>query len=142
MPYQNILLCVDSSEESNKAFNRALKVTNENGAKLTLAHVVDIPIYSDYKPYDAEILNVARTSAERLLEEFKAKAVESGITNVQVILESGSAKREIIKTIMPKVDPDLVIVGATGTNALERVLVGSVSEYIIRHSPSDVLVVR
>ncbi|HHQ0107144.1 TPA: universal stress protein, partial [Listeria monocytogenes] len=37
---------------------------------------------------------------------------------------------------------DLIMCGATGLNAVERLLIGSVSEYIIRHSPCDVLVVR
>lgn len=142
MAYSSILVAVDSSKESAAAFERAVKIAVENTATLAIAHIVDIPIYSDYKPYDAEILNLAKESAENLLSEFKSRAVAEGVHDVQLILESGSAKREIIKGVIPKIDPDLVVVGATGTNALERVLVGSVSEYIIRHAPCDVLVVR
>ncbi|MFR9373884.1 universal stress protein, partial [Streptococcus pneumoniae] len=37
---------------------------------------------------------------------------------------------------------DLILVGATGLNAFERLLVGSSSEYILRHAKVDLLVVR
>ncbi|OEF96721.1 universal stress protein [Desulfuribacillus alkaliarsenatis] len=142
MAYKSILVAVDSSNESKKAFSRAVTLATENNATLTITHVVDIPIYSDYKPYDAEILNLAKQSAEELIVEFKNSALNTGVSKVETLLETGSAKREIIQTIIPKANPDLIVVGATGTNALERVLVGSVSEYIIRHAPCDVLVVR
>lgn len=142
MAYKSILTAVDSSKESEKAFARALAMAIEDGAKLTLTHVVDIPTHSDYRQYDATIMELAKESATEMLDEFKAKAAEQGLDNLEYILEFGSAKREIVKTIIPKVSPDLVIVGATGTNALERVLVGSVSDYIIRHAPCDVLVIR
>lgn len=142
MIYKKILVAVDSSKEATLAFSRALQLAKETGAQLFVTHVVDIPVYSDYKPYDSEILNMARVGAEEMLDEFKQQAAAAGVSNVEIMLETGSAKREIIKNVMPKVSPDLVVVGATGTNALERVLVGSVSEYIIRHAPCEVLVVR
>ena len=34
------------------------------------------------------------------------------------------------------------MLGATGLNAVERLFIGSVSEYVIRHAPCDVLIVR
>jgi len=143
MPYTTILVAVDSSEESKQAFARSITSAKKNdGASLTIAHVVDIPTHSDYRQYDAAIMELAKKSATEMLDGFKDEAIAAGLTDVQVVLEFGSAKREIIKTIVPKVNPDLIIVGATGTNALERVLVGSVSDYIIRHAPCDVLVVR
>lgn len=142
MAYKTILVAVDSSKESRLAFERAIKLAKENDANLTVAHVVDLPIYSDYKPYDVQIMNLAKETSEELMTTFKALASSEGLPDIETIIETGSAKREIIKNIIPKINPDLVILGATGTNALERVLVGSVSEYIIRHAPCDVLVVR
>lgn len=142
MVYKSILVAVDSSNQSKKAVERAIRVAIENEANLTISHIVDIPVYSDYKHFDAEILNLAKQTAEEMVKKFKEQALEAGVTDVAVIIEAGSAKREIIRSIIPKIDPDLVVLGATGVNALERVLVGSVSEYIIRHAPVDVLIVR
>lgn len=142
MPYNNILVAVDSSKESKKAFERALQLAKENNTPLAIAHVVDFPIYSDYKPYDTQIIDLAKESAGELMTNFKNQAVAFGLPDIEIIIRTGSAKRELIKQVIPEVKPDLIVLGATGTNALERVLVGSVSEYIIRHAPCDVLVVR
>ena len=56
-------------------------------------------------------------------------------------------KWEIQKTLLARTIPDaeevdLILVGATGLNAFERLLVGSSSEYILRHAKVDLLVVR
>lgn len=142
MAYKSILIAVDSSIQSKKAFERAVKVAIETKAKLTITHIVDVPTHSDYRTFNIDLLNSAKTTAQELLDKYKEEAIAAGIAEVTVILEAGSPKREIIKTIVPKILPDLIVVGATGTNALERVLIGSVSEYILRHAPIDVLVVR
>ncbi len=51
------------------------------------------------------------------------------------------------KSIIPKklaheINADLIMSGTSGLNAVERFIVGSVSESIVRHAPCDVLVVR
>ena len=48
----------------------------------------------------------------------------------------------IPKKIVKDTNADLVVVGSTGLNAVERFIIGSVSEAIVRHAPCDVLVVR
>ena len=62
--------------------------------------------------------------------------------NVNVIVEYGSPKTMILKDISKKLDADLIICGATGLNAVERFLIGSVSENIVRSAKCDVLVIR
>jgi len=49
---------------------------------------------------------------------------------------------KIAKDVANKFEADLIICGATGLNAVERFLIGSVSENIVRQSSCDVLVVR
>ena len=58
------------------------------------------------------------------------------------VVEYGSPKAVIPKKIVKDTNADLVVVGSTGLNAVERFIIGSVSEAIVRHSPCDVLVVR
>lgn len=144
MPYSNILLAVDRSKESNRAFERALKVCKEHDAKLIIAHVLGLSTEIDFKLIgpDDQTMDLAKENSQKFLAEFKQKAVDYGLPSVEVVLEEGTPKRTIITEIIPKVKPDLVIVGATGMGTLDRVLVGSVSEHIVRHSPVDVLVVR
>ena len=56
--------------------------------------------------------------------------------------EFGSPKVIVAKQIPESENIDLIMLGATGLNAVERIFVGSVSEYVIRHARCDVMVVR
>ena len=54
----------------------------------------------------------------------------------------GNQKSLLANDIPSKEGVDLIMVGATGLNAFERLMVGSSSEYILRHAKVDLLVVR
>lgn len=58
------------------------------------------------------------------------------------ITEIGNPKTLLAKDIPIREKADLIMVGATGLNTFERLLIGSTSEYILRHSKVDMLVVR
>ena len=75
------------------------------------------------------------------MERYKKEADEAGIKDVDYYIQNGSPK-ELITTIANDNKVDLVICGATGLNAIERFLIGSVSEYVTRHVKCDVLLVR
>ena len=64
------------------------------------------------------------------------------VQDVSYTIEYGSPKALIAKQIPEDKKGDLIMVGATGLNAVERIFIGSVSEYVIRQAPCDVLVVR
>ncbi len=57
-------------------------------------------------------------------------------------MNTGSPKQIIAKEIPEDNHVDLIMLGATGLNAVERLFIGSVSEYVIRNATCDVLVVR
>ena len=64
------------------------------------------------------------------------------MTNVETRLELGPTKLLIPKNLANELNVDLIMCGASGLNAVERFMIGSVSEAIVRHAPCDVLVVR
>ncbi len=72
----------------------------------------------------------------------KKQAEDEGLTNINLVIEYGSPKNIITKELSSIVDADLIICGATGLNAVERFLIGSVSEAIVRSAKCDVLVIR
>jgi nucleotide-binding universal stress UspA family protein len=92
--------------------------------------------------YDPDIADRANKLAIDMLEKYHTQAIESGVRQVQFEIEYGSPKVKIPKEIAKKHDIDLIVCGATGMNAVERFLIGSVSEHITRYSPCDVLIVR
>ncbi len=68
--------------------------------------------------------------------------MKSVLKKIETVLEFGNPKSKISKEIAPNHKVDLIMCGATGLNAVERFLIGSVSEHIIRYAKCDVLVVR
>ena len=87
-------------------------------------------------------MSSAQQRSEELLNGYKEQAEAEGVENVKVVIEYGSPKNIITKELANLVEADLIICGATGLNAVERFLIGSVSEAIVRSAKCDVLVIR
>ena len=65
-----------------------------------------------------------------------------GLSDVHLLLEHGSPKKLIARDLPNSYDIDLIMLGATGLNTVERFFIGSVSENVVRSALCDVLVVR
>lgn len=142
LSYNNIIIAIDGSEASKKAFNKAITIARNNKSRLILTHVVDSRTFATAEAYDRTLAERADEYAEELLEQFTNKAEQFGLTNIEKCIEYGSPKLKIAKEIAEEYEADLIICGATGMNAVERFLIGSVSESITRYATCDVLVVR
>lgn len=142
MMYKNILVAVDGSSEALVAFNRAMEIAKLDGAKMTVAHVIELTTYLEVNTFQVNITDSMVDYANNLLAEYKEKALDGGVKEVATALEYGDPKAIIPKKIAPDNKVDLIVCGATGLNAVERFFIGSVSENITRRSTCDVLVVR
>ncbi|WP_216828983.1 universal stress protein [Alkalihalobacterium elongatum] len=140
--YRNVLVAVDGSEEANVALNKAFDIVKKDNAQLFIAHVIDTRTFATVEQYDRTVVSRAEGYAKELLNEYKVKAEEAGVTNATTVLDFGSPKVRIAKDIAQKHEIDLIVTGATGLNAVERILIGSVSEAITRNAKCDVLIVR
>ena len=140
--YKNILIAVDGSHEAEWAFNKAVAVAKRNDAKLTIMNVIDSRTYTSFEVYDSNFTEKSKSFAEKLLDGYRQIAEEEGLTNVETKLEFGSPKSIIPKKATEEGNIDLIMCGTSGLNAVERFIVGSVSEAIVRHAECDVLVVR
>ena len=140
--YNQIIVAVDGSKESEWAFKKAVEIAKRNDANLNLVNIIDTRSYSAVEAYDRSIAERAQSFAVELLEGYKEQAAAAGLTHVNVIVEYGSPKTMIPREIPKKIEADLIICGATGLNPVERFLIGSVSENIVRAAKCDVLVVR
>ncbi|GKV54595.1 universal stress protein [Sporosarcina sp. NCCP-2222] len=142
MQYKQIIVAVDGSKESEWAFKKAVAITERNSATLNLVNIIDTRSYAAVEAYDRSIAERAQTFAEELLNGYKAEAEKAGLQNVNIYVEYGSPKTMITRDLSSKLSADLIICGATGLNKVERFLIGSVSENIVRSAKCDVLVVR
>lgn len=139
--YSKILVAVDGSKEAKKALKKAIEVAKKESAKIYIAHIVDTRSFATVEQYDRAIVTRAEEYAKDMLNEYKEEAEKEGI-EAEVVLDFGSPKVRISKEISKKYEIDLIITGATGLNTVERLLIGSVSEYIARSANCDVLIVR
>lgn len=140
--YQNIMVAVDGSHEAELAFEKGVNVALRNNSRLTIAHVIDTRALQSVSTFDAEVYEELQEDAKKLMDQYAEKAKEAGVTNVVKVVEMGNPKTLLATDIPEEQKVDLIMVGATGLNAFERLLVGSSSEYILRHAKVDLLVVR
>jgi nucleotide-binding universal stress UspA family protein len=140
--YDHILVAMDGSKESEWALENSIEIAKRNHAKLLLAHVIDTRSFMLIDSYDPEIADRANKLAIDMLEKYQSQAIDAGVSSVKYEIEYGSPKVKIPKEMAKKHQIDLIVCGATGMNAVERFLIGSVSEHITRYAPCDVLIVR
>ncbi|MEH7494847.1 universal stress protein [Neobacillus sp. 3P2-tot-E-2] len=140
--YDHILVAIDGSKESEWALEKSIEIAKRNNAKLLLAHVIDTRSFLLIDSYDPDIVERANKLAIDMLEKYQTQAINAGVSHVHYEIEYGSPKVKIPKEIAKKHTIDLIVCGATGMNAVERFLIGSVSEHITRYSSCDVLIVR
>lgn len=144
--YSSILVPVDGSKQSERAFKKALAIAKRNSAKLVLAHVVDPGFIQDLDHiggrYHDQLMRNAVNRANTILDELEQIAGIDGHHDIIKVIRQGTPKEEIARNLATEHKIDLIVMGATGRNAVEKFLVGSTSEYVLRHAICDVLIVR
>jgi nucleotide-binding universal stress UspA family protein len=149
---KNILLPVDGSPFMERNINYACDLVVVMKAKLTLIHAVvtpakasstdPLPLRSPLQlptPVDQESF---RGRGVRILQNAKNVAEDRGV-DAEILLEtaSGNPAEKIIEVAEEK-KIDLIIIGSRGHGLLRNVLIGSVCNTVINHSPCPVLAVR
>ncbi|HLR79062.1 MAG TPA: universal stress protein [Bacillota bacterium] len=142
LQYKNVVVAVDGSKASEKAFKKSVSIAKRNHSRLIIAHVVDTRTYALAEAYERTLIEHAENHAKEIVNRYAEDAKTGGVENLVRCVEYGSPKVKIPKEIAKTFEADLIICGATGMNAVERLLMGSVSEGIARHATCDVLVVR
>ncbi len=138
--YKSIIVAVDGSKEADYAFRKSLDVAYRNpGSQLNIVNIIDSRYLG---PLDKELGEQVKEQTQQTLGRYKARAVAARVENVNIIIEYGSPKTVISKEIAKSVKADLIICGATGHTPVERFIIGSVSEAIVRTAKCDVLVIR
>ena len=143
LEYHNILVGLDGSELADKALKQEIEVAKRNHAKLFIAQIIpDEVSVSTSITYPASSLDAERKSTKLYLEEKAQEAKDQGVEEVQTIFKVGSPRRELAVTIPQEANIDLTIVGVSGKGAIERLLIGSVAQFISIHSTTNVLLVK
>jgi nucleotide-binding universal stress UspA family protein len=141
LQFARILVPVDFSEHSLKAFQKAVAFARQFGSELILTHIVEQIIYpGDWMYPPLAMSDFASEKREEIAGRLKALAAESGVRSQQIV-RIGRAWQEIVE-IAKERKADLLILATHGYTGLKHALLGSVAEKIVRHAPCPVLTVR
>lgn len=140
--YKHIQVSVDGSKEADMAFSKAVSVALRNHAALEILHVIDTRAFQNVSSFDSEMVEQVSSDASSKMERYADRAKKAGVEDVHYSIEFGSPKAIIGHDYPEKHHVDLIVLGATGLNAVERMLIGSVTEYVTRTANCDVLVIR
>lgn len=145
--YQRILVPVDGSATSNRGLDEAIKVASMTHGKLLLMHAIDDLSFSfalqASMAYTNDWHEFMRQDGEAILERARAKAEAAGVV-AEVTLSDRYARpvHERIADEANRWDADLIVIGTHGRRGLQRVLMGSAAEGVLRLASKPVLLVR
>lgn len=138
--YKKILTPTDGSDYSFYAAEHAAYLAKALGAKLYALNVVNSPLAFHAGIHYAESKVEMEDTGKEALKKIKALCDENGVECEEMIVD-GDPKTAIVE-VACKVGADCIVIGSLGMSALERVLIGSVSDSVLRHAPCPVLMVR
>ena len=138
---QKILVPIDFSDHSRKAFAYALKFAEQFGSELELVNVVTPVIYAEGMVLPAAMENLDQQTEEHAKKELDKMADEAPKVNVRTAVLTGNPYDEIV-THARKQKTDLLLITTHGRTGLQHFLLGSTAEKILRHAPCPVMVVR
>ena len=140
--YDRILVPTDGSEEGELAVCHALDLAAVHGASVRAIYVVDTARYAGM-PMETTwegVGDLLYDDGEAALETVCELAADRGV-DVETSVVDGSPSREII-THAERTGCDLVVMGTHGRGGIDRLLLGSVAEKVVRGSSIPVLTVR
>jgi nucleotide-binding universal stress UspA family protein len=138
---RSIVIATDGSDNTQKAISFGIKLAKLNGALVYALHVVDASSVTQSWTAGKETMNeILREDGLKATSKVKECGETSGVEVKEVILE-GHPSEEIID-FAENNDIDLIVMGTLGKTGLDRFLMGSVAEKVVRNSKVPVLVVR
>ena len=136
--YDRILVATDGSETAGDAATHAAALAREHGADLHAAYVVETRTGYDNAIVDpGTVRRALREEGETALAAVESAA---GDYPVETALLEGVPHEELLEYVADE-GIDLVVVGAVGRSAFENVLLGSVTDTLVRSAAVPVLVV-
>jgi nucleotide-binding universal stress UspA family protein len=142
---KRILHATDFSPASEPAWTEARRLGRLFDAEIVVVHAIAPPIllpaegYFPPQLYD-ELVESARRGAQEGFDRLLASAPGAGLKTRTRLVEGPPAQR--ILEVVTEVAADLLVVGTHGRTGLERVMVGSVADRLLRQASCPVLTVR
>ncbi len=140
--YRNLLLPTDGSPAAEEGLRHGLGLARALGARVRFLYVLEPPgppllLGPENLPYYQDLLQDLRRAGEEALRRAEAGAQALGVP-WESLLREGRPAEEILKEAQ---SVDLIVLGTHGRTGLDRLLLGSVAQEVVRRSPKPVLLV-
>jgi nucleotide-binding universal stress UspA family protein len=134
-----VLLAIDDSKFSEAAARAIIDHMPPEPTEVCVLHVAEMPVvpYSYVGPVREESLKMSKELVERTGEQLG----KAGYKVQTVVEEEGDPRVKIIDRAAHW-KADLIVMGSHGRKGLDRFMMGSVAESVVRHARCSVLVVR
>ena len=142
--YQRILVPVDGSPTSLQGLEEAVRLAKMTGGVLRLVHVVnELNFSTGFEIYTADIIGMLKEGGAQVLADARAAAAAAGVGAEIFLSESfGSRVCDVVIDEAKSWHADLIVIGSHGRRGIDRLLIGSDAEQILRLAPVPVLLVR
>jgi len=140
--YKKIIVAVDGSPISAAAFRAALQQASAWDAELHIVYVIETGLFKSI-PADntVEMLySMLQNEGQNVVGNFVADGERAGITPI-THFKQGHAGQTIV-SLANEIKADLIVLGPHGKSDIDRLLLGSVTSFVIAHGPTSTLVVR
>ncbi len=139
--YKKLLIATDGSEYTKKAIDYGIDLAINTEAKLQAIYVVDTGAYRSIPLSAPEeyAFSLLRKEGDMAIK-YVADTAEIAGLEVEGIIAEGHPAEEIIK-YAEKNSIDIIVIGTLGKSGLDRFLLGSVADKVIRNSKIPVIVV-
>jgi nucleotide-binding universal stress UspA family protein len=139
-----IIVGVDGSETSRRALDWAVREAGLRGTALTVLAVHQVAANHwtgnpELYPADQPVTETIRRAAEEAVQKAVSQAGEPAPASVTVRAVSGLPAQELVNASS---DADLVVVGSNSGSGFSQILLGSVTNKVVNHAASPVVVIR
>lgn len=138
--FRKILVATDGSDRNRAAVTEAIRIGRACGSEIHAVYVVDTGAMETATP-DLVIGDVWGLMQREAEAAFSRVREISGDTAVSAVVLTGRPAPEIVGFATAS-GIDLIVIGTQGKRGIERLLLGSVAEQVIRTAPCNVLVVK
>ncbi|MFB6122594.1 MAG: universal stress protein [Haloferacaceae archaeon] len=137
--YDDILVPTDGSDCSQRAVEEAVRLATAFDAALHTLYVVDSELTGS-EGGGAVVFDELEAEGRRILDDVVDRAEDAGVDTVEASVATGVPHRSILDYCEAH-DVDLLVMGTHGRTGLERTLIGSVTEKVVRTTDVPVLTV-
>jgi nucleotide-binding universal stress UspA family protein len=136
---------VDGSETSQCGLQEAIDLAKDQQARVAIVHVIDIVVIDGAGEFSEKYIDTMREYARDTIEQARKTAQAAGIEAEVQSPEIVTTAYHVADTIAKAAQDwkaDLLVVGTHGRRGVNRLLLGSVAERVVRLAPCPLLLVR